>query len=362
MNTFFASEIHFLENPLREFFFCLGILLLGFLFKRFGATFLSKQSFRLFKRVSGNRKSDELVVLIRKPFEQLLTLIILYAAFCRLNFPNSWELAGADKIGIRWFIKTAWLIGIYVVCTHLFLRVADYVAHVVTHREESPVSGELAGFIKELSKVLIIILAIFAGLRYIFSVNITALVASLGIGGLAVALAAQDTLANLLGSFIIYLDKPFRAGDLIQSGDILGRVEHVGFRTTRIRTLDKSLLTVPNKKLIDGALNNITLSEARRVRFTIGLTYNSKSSQILNIIDGIKQILLLHEHISDDYTVRFSDFDSSSLSILVIYFVKSNDFDLMVKVKEEINIGIMHIVEKHGCSFAFPTQTIHLVQ
>jgi len=179
---------------------------------------------------------------------------------------------------------------------------------------------------------------------------------------LAVALAAQDTLANLLGSFVIYLDKPFKAGDLIEADGITGRIEHVGFRTTRIRTLEKSLITVPNKKLIDTALNNITLSDMRRVRFNIALTYNSKPEQITGIIDEIKSIIDSHPKTGDEFVVRFVDFDSSSLNILVIYFVKSNEFEVMVDVKEQINLSIMKIIEKHGCAFAFPTQTIHLQQ
>jgi MscS family membrane protein len=201
---------------------------------------------------------------------------------------------------------------------------------------------------------------LFAGFRFVFHVNITALVASLGIGGLAVALAAQDTLANLLGSFVIYLDKPFKAGDLIETNDIRGTIEHVGFRSTRIRTMEKSLLTVPNKKLIDNALNNITLSAARRVRFNIGLTYATKSNQIVAIMEDIKKIILEHPLVSDDCTVKFDAFDSSSLNILVVYFVMSNEYDTMIDVKEQLNLKIMHIVEAHGCQFAFPSQTIYL--
>jgi MscS family membrane protein len=126
--------------------------------------------------------------------------------------------------------------------------------------------------------------------------------------------------------------------------------------------LEKSLLTVPNKKLIDNALNNITLSAARRVWFSLGLTYNSKSTQILSIIEDIKKEIENHSLISADYTVRFDEFDKSSLNILVIYFVMSNDYNLMVQVKEELNIKMMNIVEKHGCDFAFPTQTVYVKQ
>ncbi len=353
-------EQTYFGNPVREFILCIGILLVGLLFKRYGATFLSQQSFRFFKGMSGNQRSDMLVSLIRKPFEQLLTLVILYLAFDRLTFPESWGFDPSSEIGLRWFLFTIWMIAMFVTGTRILLRATDYFSLLLSNREESPFSPELSNFIKELIKVVLIVLSVFAALRFIFHVNITALVASLGIGGLAVALAAQDTLANLLGSFIIYLDKPFRVGDAVESGDIKGSVEHVGFRTTRIRTSDKSLLTVPNKKLIDTALNNITMSEVRRVRFYVGLTYNSKVTQIQSILTDIKSALHAHPKVNKDITVRFDEFDKSSLNILVVYFVMSNEYNQMIEVKEELNIQIMQIVEKHGCSFAFPTQTILL--
>lgn len=353
-------EQEFLGNPIQAFFECAGILLLGLLLKRFGATFLSKQSYRLFRKFAHNKYSEELVALIRKPFEQLIALVIIYFAFDRLTFPEVWDIAARNTIGLRWLLHTIWMLAMFVVGTRILLRATDFFAIVLSHREESTISVELANFLKELIKVLLVVIVIFAGLRFIFHVNITALVASLGIGGLAVALAAQDTLANLLGSFIIYLDKPFKTGDYIEAGEIKGTIEHVGFRTTRVRTLEKSLLTVPNKKLIDTALNNITMSDARRIKFNLMLTYNSKSNQILEIIDDIKKELDAHPLILKDVTVRFADFDSSSLNVLVIYFVKGNDYDTMLDVKEEMNVKIMSIVEKHGCDFAFPTQTVYI--
>lgn len=355
-------EQELLGNPVREFLICIGILLLGFLLKRLGATFLSRQSFRFFKRFAHNQYSEEFVALIRKPFEQLLTLIIIYFAVDRLVFPEDWHMADIEHVGMRLLLFRAWLIAVFVTATRILLRATDFFSLVLSRREEATVSAELANFLKELIKVLLVIAMIFTGLRIVFEVNITALVASLGIGGLAVALAAQDTLANLLGSFIIYLDKPFKAGDLIETNDVKGTVEHVGFRTTRIRTLEKSLLTVPNKKLIDTALNNITESASRRVRFTLGLTYGSKSEQILSIIDDIKYAIEEHPLTGKDYTVRFNEFSQSSLDILVIYFVLSNEYDTMIAVKEELNVKMMNIVEKHGCDFAFPTQTVYVKQ
>lgn len=352
------NDIVFLENNLLQILRFAAILGLGLLFKRFGAKFLSKQSFRIFKTFSHNQFSEVFVDLLRKPIEQFLSLLIIYFAFEHLTFPLSWNLVEASEYGLRWLLLIVWKIAFLVVLARILLRATDFFTHVLINRTESPIAPELGNFLKELIKVLLVVLCVFAGLRIVFHVNITALIASLGIGGLAVALAAQDTLANLLGSFVIYLDKPFKAGDLIETADIKGRVEHVGFRTTRIRTMEKSLLTVPNKKLIDTALNNITLSDARRVKFELGLTYQSSSAQILAIVDDVKQILKSNPLINEDYTVRFADFNASSLSILVIYFVNSNDYDVMIEVKEQVNVKIMEIVDKHQCSFAYPTQTV----
>lgn len=353
-------DITFLDNRLYDILLFSVILLLGLLLKRFGAKFLSKQSFRIFKSFSSNQFSEVFIELLRKPVEQLITVLVIYFAFERLNFPQDWNLAPVDKIGVRMLLLVIWQIAFFVAFCRILLRATDFFTYVLINRESFPISPELGNFLKELIKVIIVILCVFSALRVIFHVNITALVTSLGIGGLAVALAAQDTLANLLGSFIIYLDKPFKAGDLIEAGEIKGRVEHVGFRTTRIRTLEKSLLTVPNKKLIDVALNNITLSDARRVRFELGLTYSSKSAQILNIIDDIKEVLHNHPKIGEDISVHFTDFSASSLNIMVLYFVMNNDYETMVVVKEEVNVQIMDIIEKHGCEFAFPTQTVIL--
>ena len=356
--TLFEQELF--GNPLREFAICIGLLVLGFLLKRFCATFFSRQFFRIIKGFTSNQFSEEFVALERKPLEQLITLIILYFAFDRLKFPDAWKLVALDKIGLRWFISTVYQLAVFIVVTKMLLRATDYFTYFLQNRIESPLSKELSNFLKELLKVVIVILCIFAELRFIFSVNITALVASLGIGGLAVALAAQDTLTNLLASFIIYLDKPFKVGDSIETGDISGTIEHVGFRTTRIRTVDKTLLTVPNKKMIDSAMNNITESEIKRVKIDLNLTYNSKPNQLLDIIEDIKKAIISHPQTTENYVVHFTDMETSSLNILVVYFVKGNDYENMLKVKEDLNFKFMEIVEQHGCTFAFPTQTVYL--
>ncbi|MFA6262298.1 MAG: mechanosensitive ion channel family protein [Bacteroidia bacterium] len=336
-----------------------GILLTGFVLKRFAAKLVSKTTYVFFKKVSQNLLSDEFVQLLRKPIEQLFTLIILYLAFNRLHFPESWDLVPASQYGMRWFILVVFKIAVLVVVVKIMLKGIDFAALVVKNRQEETSPG-LIVFVRELIKIVLMTLALFAGLRFIFNVNITALVASLGIGGLAVALAAQDTLANLLGSFIIYLDSPFKPGDTIEFGDTSGTVEHVGFRSTRIRTFHKSLQIVPNKKIADSILNNITSTEMRRVKFMLNLTYQTTAEQMREMTEELKRIISEHPDTLPNCTVHFFGFGSSSLDILVLYFVNSNEYEYMLRVKEEINLQIMLAVKEKGLEFAFPSQTLYL--
>ncbi|MDP1725874.1 MAG: mechanosensitive ion channel family protein [Bacteroidota bacterium] len=353
----------FLDNSLGKYFACGIILLLGLIFSRLIAKFASNISYRIFKKYSHARFHAEFISLFTVPFRQLFIVVSIYVAFNELTFPQSWNFNKADVFGIRWTLQTVFVIALIVVITRLFLKSVEFVEYVHHNLEESRISKDLATFLKELSKVLIYTLCCFTILAKAFEVNILTIVASLGIGGLAIALAAQDTLANLIGSFIIYLDKPFKVGDIVDLGEVKGVVEKIGFRTTRIRTLEKSLLFVPNKKIIDSNLNNITQSSQRRVKFTVGLTYQSQAQDILLIIDDIKAAIRQQgPDIAEDITVKFIDFDTSSLNILIIYFVNSNVYEDMIEVKQEINVKILEIVRRHGCEFAYPSQTIYIAK
>ncbi|MDZ4667120.1 MAG: mechanosensitive ion channel family protein [bacterium] len=351
----------FLGNPISKWLLSVGVLLLSLLLNQLMAKFAAKLSFRVFKKVSNAQFYDEFSKLFNKPFINIINLLAIYFACNVLTFPIEWEMAKASEFGLRWLLHALFLIAFIWSITMLFLRSADFMEFVYHNSENATVSRDLATFLKELTKVLIYIGALFVLLSKAFEVDITALITGLGIGGLAIAFAAQDTLANLIGSFIIYLDKPFQVGELIDLGDIKGTVEKIGFRTTRIRTLDRTLLIVPNKKIIDSNLNNITQSSQRRVKFFLGLTYQSDPQSILGIIEDIKGAILAENPITTaEMTVRFTDFDSSSLNLFVSYYVDSNDYETMIAIKEKINIKIMEIVKSHSCDFAYPTRTIFL--
>jgi MscS family membrane protein len=186
-------------------------------------------------------------------------------------------------------------------------------------------------------------------------------VAGLGVGGLAVALAARDSVANLLGSILIMFEKPFRIGHVIKlSGDI-GTVEDVGFRSTRIRTLDNSLISVPNNSVVNTTVENLTARTERRQRFFVQVTYDTPREKLDALLDGIKKLIVEHPFADDaNFHVRLNEFGESSLNILVIVHLMTQDYGQELKYREQILLGIMDLATKLGVDFAFPTRTLQV--
>ena len=186
-------------------------------------------------------------------------------------------------------------------------------------------------------------------------------VAGLGVGGLAVALAARDSLANLLGSMLIMFEKPFRVGDTIRVSGSEGTVEDVGFRSTRIRTLDNSLVSIPNNAVVNATIENLAARVMRRQRFFIQVTYDTSREKLEEFAAHIKQILIEHPVTNKrDIRVRFNEFGDSSLNILVYFFLEVRDIATELKEREDILLRIMETAQKLGVEFAFPTRTLHI--
>ena len=219
---------------------------------------------------------------------------------------------------------------------------------------------QLIPFVIDIAKIITYIFALIIIMGNIFNVNVTALATGVGIGGIAIAMASKESLENLLGSFTIFLDQPFTVGDTVTVGSVTGTVEKVGFRSTRIRTFDKSLVTLPNKKMIEAELDNLGMRPVRRVKFNIGLTYETSPDQMKAIVSEIQKMINQHEKTNQEGKVRFQEFGSSSLDILVMYFVDSPRWDDLMDVKEDVNYKIMEIVKRNNSDFAFPSTTVYL--
>jgi len=193
--------------------------------------------------------------------------------------------------------------------------------------------------------------------------SVSGLIASLGLGGLAVAMAAKDTIANFFGTVMILIDRPFAIGDWIKTSSFEGVVEEIGFRSTRIRTFEKTLVVVPNAQLANMVIDNIDARPRRRVKMRIGLTYDTTPEKMQQAIEGIERILREHPGVdSEFFLVKFDEFEDSSLSIFLYYFTISTRWAEHLQVRQEVNLAIMRLLEELGLQFAFPTRTVHLVR
>jgi len=220
---------------------------------------------------------------------------------------------------------------------------------------------EIGGFFVKVSKAFVIVVGGVAILQE-WGINVSALIASLGLGGLAFALAAKDTAANLFGGLTVLADKSMKVGDWIKIGDVEGIVEDIGLRTTKIRSFEKSLIIVPNQFLANQSLENFSRRNVRRIKMTIGLTYSTTREQMVKILKEIREMLKNHPGIAKDQLlmVYFTDFGESSLDIFIYCFTNTADWSKYLEIREDVNLKIMEIVERNGASFAFPSRSIYV--
>ena len=193
--------------------------------------------------------------------------------------------------------------------------------------------------------------------------QVTSILAGLGIGGLALALAAQKTVEHLFGSIAIGVDQPFRVGDVVNVEGVVGTVESIGGRSTRVRTLDRTVVTFPNGKLAETRSESISARDRIRLWTNLGLTYSTSAAQLRRVLAEVEAVLRAHPKIwPETVGVRFTDFRDSALNVEVMAWFQTTDWDEFTAIRQELLLAFMEIVERAGTTFAFPTRTVHLVR
>jgi MscS family membrane protein len=318
---------------------------------------ISRIAQSIFGKVTTHTESawdDAVIKKIGSPFTAFCTFLAIAALLPWLSLSEP-----ATHTCYR-FIR----VGIFIVIFWTVWRLVDVVRQVLAHTRwarTSAASLSLLPLGARVAKVLILAVAI-VNVFYLFGYPIASLIAGLGLGGLALALAAQKTVENLFGAFSIGVDQPFREGDFVKVQDFVGTVEAIGLRSTRFRTLDRTIITLPNGQLADMRLESFTARDRLRLYTAIGLVYETKPAQMRQIIEEFEKVLRDHPKIwPDSITVRFSGFTPSSLNIDVMAWFLTTDWGEFQLIRQNIFLQFMDIVERAGSSFAFPTSTIHLV-
>jgi len=363
--SFHWLQYEFGQNTIAEYLTCLLILFGVLLLRRFISVLVSRLIYKIIRKKPEFSALHTFENLLSRPLEWLITLLVLYFSISILDIPTAWNLNPAEKPGLLMLITKLFELTLIGAFTFLVLRFLDFFAIEFIGREDKGkqymVDKQIMPFVKELLKIFIVIVAFFFGLGFVFELNVGNIIAGLGLGGLAFALAAKESLENLFASFTIFLDKPFVVGDQVTVNQITGTIEKVGFRSTRIRTLEKSFLTLPNKLMIDNALDNHTLRTHRRADFILTLEYNTLQESLENLLARLKFILEHNPRTNEESLVRFFEFGESGYHIRMLYYVDTNDFNEFQRIREEINFEILSVINELGIHLAYPTRKIQML-
>jgi MscS family membrane protein len=290
------------------------------------------------------------------PARWALITLGTFAALETLPLPRA-------PLDLRHLVETMMLAASLAFAIWFGLGLVDAVADLWARRAaltETPFDDTLVPVARKSAKVFLVVagsVMIVQNLGY----SVGSLLAGFGIGGAALALASKDTIANVFGSVVIFLDRPFYVGDWIEIGEQEGTVEEVGLRVTRVRTFANSLITIPNAQLTTMSINNWSRMRKRRIMLTLGLTYDTTPAQLTRAVAAIRQVLRDDPRICQDFSlVNFTDLGAHSLDIFVYAFTTTTNWAEHLQIREDVLLAFMTAIADLGLQFAFPTQTLHV--
>lgn len=322
---------------------------------------------RLTKLTKGTEnKFDDLVIsALERPLSWSIVLLGFYLAVqaLHLEFGSSPGSALSSEtadtltkiLSVAWILMLGWL----------GLNLCDVIGHgieLITKKTENRLDDMLVPIVRRSLKMFVGLIAFIFAIQNL-GYSISALLAGFSVGGVALALASKDTLQNFFGSVMIFVDRPFQVGDWIVAGKIEGVVEEVGFRSTRIRTFSRTLITVPNSKIAHDPINNYSRMEKRRIKLKLGIAYGTEADRVSATVNAIRHLLKNDKRVHQEFwLVNFDEFGSSSLNILVYFFTKTTDWATFMQHQQEISLDIIRLMETLGVELVRPTQTINLRQ
>lgn len=344
----FLDTVYF-DNPLKSYLIVAGIILFILLFKRYLSRYVAILAYKTAQRALKSINKQDFCDLVIEPIEWFIVITVSVFSIDKLNFPSA--------INVKIYGHTLQDIierlgpGIIIIMfTWLLLRLIDFIATVLEQKANQTIDArdnQLIVFFRDFLKVLIVIVGILWIIKVCFNQPIGNVLTGLSIVGAALALAAKESLENLIASFIIFFDKPFFTGDLVKVNNTIGTIEHIGLRSTRLRTADKTLVTIPNKQMVDTMVDNWSMRTARRaeIKLEVHAQVNTKYIEIL--VQYIKQQLKQQTAI-DSYEVFVKEINKNGITVGVEYFtqpIELNEFDAL---KEKILLATLNKMEQEN--------------
>lgn len=350
-----------LDNSLLNYLIVAIVILFVVVVKKYLARSIALLLFQFIRRVWKDVEKKSFITLVARPLGFFLAVLVTVIALHKLNFPAELNVE-IYKISTKELFTAIGSFVIILSFIRLLLRIIDFISIILSIRANQtpdPTDNQLIVFFKDFFKVILVIIGLLMILKFVFGSNIGNLLTGLSLVGAAIALALRESLENLIASFIIFFDKPFSLGDVVKVHNFTGTVEKIGLRSTRIRTDQKTFITVPNKQMVDSILDNLSLRTQRKGDLRIEAGLSTTAAALDHLVKGIRKILERKE--IESSTVLLNDISSASFQVLVEYFtgpITQKDYNT---VKEEINFSILKLLEELKIDIAGSSTEVKIV-
>lgn len=350
LDSFEPLRTPLLGNPIWQYLASLIYIVLAFYVAKF-LDWLTRVWLRQFTKRTATSVDDQLLELLNGPVKVVAFVMFLHIGLSIFHWPEQVEL---------WLHKGFTVI-LASALTYMALRVTDVFVDIWRNRTadaEKALNEQLFIVIRKGIKAFLLVIAVLVTMQNL-GVNVTAAIASLSIGGLAIGLAAQDTLANLFGAVAIFADKPFRVGDRIRLDAVDGTVETIGMRSTRVRNLDGHLVTIPNKTMGNATITNVTARPNIKTEMNLGITYDTATEKVERASAILEEVYRAHPMTADVW-ISFNKFNDSALNLYVVHWWNGVEFKAYLAGMQQLNLEIKRRFEAERIEFAYPTQTVHV--
>jgi MscS family membrane protein len=344
MNDFFNQL--WWGNTLKSYCIVAGVIIFIWLFKKYISRYFAGLLYRLVHQVWKDVDKQSFINLVVRPLALFLSLLVSIIALYKLKFPEELN-AELYKYTIKEIVHCIGNIILIISFIRLLIRIIDFIALILEKRANltaDQADNQLIVFFKDFFKVILFIIGVMLVLRYAFGLNIGGLLTGLSIVGAAIALALRESLENLIASFIIFFDKPFITGDLVKVLNVTGTVEKIGLRSTRIRTDQKTFVTVPNKQMVDSVLDNLSLRTQRRGDLQIEADSKTSAASLEKMITGINSILSNHK--TETYNTHLDRITANAFVVLADYYTPPVTAEEFNNIKQSINLQLIKLMEE----------------
>ncbi len=361
MDRFLQQKI--LDNTVEAYLYVIGTILVMLVLKRFVSRYLAHQLFKMIANKKNQTARKSFLDLVVQPLGLFLLLSISIIAIDKLKFPGVLDFK-IYRITSKELLESIANAIMVIVFIRLCIRIIDFIATVLEEKAnltQDQTDNQLIIFFKDFFKVILVIIGVLLMMKFSFNKSIGNLLTGLSIVGAAVALATRESMENLIASFIIFFDRPFAVGDLVKVNGFTGNIEKIGLRSTRIRTTEKTYISVPNKQMVDSIVDNLSLRTQRKVELRLEIDLAATSTELQALTDAIKQILTKPE--IENKVVFLGETGRNAHVVTIEFFTSvAQPIDAFNLLRQEVNLQIITWLEEHNVALAASNTSVVVKQ